>query len=125
MIFAVPYNIPSQNVTMRRHWRANHRDVVRVARLIQMIACSACSAQDKRSVTITSYRRQRITDEANLIGGAKQFIDGMVKAGALVDDSDKMAEITYLQNVLSAIPDIWLLKYGRIPLTVVEISDAI
>jgi hypothetical protein len=108
---------------MRRHWRANHRDVALAARLIRLIACNACSAQGKRSATITSYRRQRITDEANLIGGAKQFIDGMVKAGALVDDSDKMAEITYLQNVLSAIPDIWLLKYGRIPLTVVEISD--
>lgn len=123
MIFAIPYDIPSQNVSARRHWRANYRDVALVAHMVRCVAWPICSAKGPRAVTITSYRKQRITDEANLIGGAKSFVDGLVKSGALVDDNDKMARITYRQDVLSKIPQLWLDKYGRVPLTVIEITD--
>ena len=123
MIFAISYNIPSQNVTARRHWRANHRDVAQVAQMVRVVAWAACNAKGPRSVIVTSYRKRRITDGANLIGGAKPFVDGLVKAGALVDDNDKMARITYRQGVLSKLPEEWARKYGRRPLTVVEIED--
>ena len=123
MIFAIPYNIPSQNVTARRHWRANHRDVAQVAQMVRLVAWSICNAKGPRSVVVTSYRKQRITDGANLIGGAKSLVDGLVKAGALVDDNDRMARITYGQAVLSQLPEEWVKTYGRRPLTVIEILD--
>jgi hypothetical protein len=123
VIFAIPYNIPSQNVTTRRHWRANHRDVARVAQMVRLVAWQICNAKGPRSVVVTSYRKQRITDAANIIGGAKSFIDGLVKAGALVDDNDRMASIAYRQAVLSQLPEEWARKYGRRPLTVIEITD--
>lgn len=123
MIFALPFNIPSQNVTARRHWRSSHRDVAQVAQMVRVVAWTICNAKGPRSVTVTSYRKRLITDEANLIGGSKQFVDGLVRAGALVDDNDKMSRITYRQAVLSQMPEEWARKYGRRPLTVVEIED--
>ena len=123
MIFAIPYNIPSQNISSRRNWRANHRDVCQVSQMVRLSAWQACGAKGPRLVTITSYRKQKITDVSNLIGGAKFFFDGLVRAGALVDDNDKMAQITYRQGVLSEIPMEWVNKFGRKPMTVVEITE--
>jgi len=51
----------------------------------------------KISVTITSYRRQAITDHANLVGGCKGLVDALVNTGILIDDQDGMVDIKYNQ----------------------------
>ena len=123
MIYAIPYNIPSQNVVCRRNWRANHRDVVTIQSCARMFAKGACNATGPRALKIMSYRKQKITDISNLIGGSKFFTDGLVRAGVLVDDNDKMAKITYGQRVISELPDDLVSRFGRIPLTTFEIED--
>lgn len=123
MIFAIGYSIPSQNITSRRHWRANHRDVNAVSLMVRAAAWEACSARGPRTVLVTSYRKRKITDEGNLIGGAKQFLDGLVKSGALVDDNDKMARVTYEQRVLSEMSAELRAKFGGRPCTVIALLD--
>lgn len=61
-------------------------------------------ATGHRSIHIIAYRLRRCADVANLIGGAKPCVDGLVDAGLLVDDRDSMATITYEQQVASKSP---------------------
>ena len=121
--FAIPYEVPSQNVTARRHWRHNYQDVDRTNRLARIMGNEACHAKKRRSVTITSYRTRRITDHANLVGGCKSLVDGLVRAGVLVDDSDRLASITYAQAVLSQMPVDLQLKFAGRPCTLIEVED--
>ncbi len=53
-----------------------------------------------RRVTLTRcyHGRQRMLDRDNHIGGAKSLVDALVKAGVLVDDDAKHAEINYRQE---------------------------
>lgn len=57
-------------------------------------------AQAKRRVRLVRMYtgRQRPFDVDNLIGGCKQVVDGMVRAGLLRDDSKQWAEIEYDQE---------------------------
>lgn len=121
--FAIPYEIPSQNVTARRHWRANHRDVAIVAQLVRGLCWAACNAKGRRTVKLTSYRKQRIKDRANLIGGAKALSDGLVRAGALVDDNDTVAAFIYDQGTLRQMPEQWRDQFNGRACTVIEITD--
>lgn len=123
MIISIPYEIPSQNHTNRSHWSAKSRDVATVARYVNIFGWKYCDAKGPRSLHILSYRRRLCTDRGNLIGGAKQMIDGIVRAGALVDDSDDLATITYEQRVLSQMPDDLAEKFQRKPCTVLTFAD--
>lgn len=108
--------IPGQNKRERWHWASQRREVR--AWQIQFNAFVNKPATTKRAVNIISYRRQRFHDEANLIGGCKGLIDGMVRAGLLVDDSQKWATFTYRQELASASP------MGRgVPCTVIDIES--
>ena len=94
--------LPSQNVRERAHWRSRRRQ----EKAWEMVIRCQASVEDttttrRRLVKIISYRRQRITDEANLIGGAKGLVDCLVRAGLLVDDSDRWCSITYHQRLRS------------------------
>lgn len=124
MIIAIPYEIPSQNVTARRHWRANHRDVALVAQMVRLYGWQACNAKGPRTVKVTSYRTRRITDTPNLIGGAKSFCDGLVRAGALTDDNDRAASFTFEQFTLGQMPDELREKFRGRPCTAIEITDS-
>jgi hypothetical protein len=55
---------------------------------------------DKRRVLLTRLYSspQREWDPDNLVGGCKPVIDAMVKAGILLGDSRKHAEISYRQE---------------------------
>jgi hypothetical protein len=61
-------------------------------------------ATGKRAVTILSYRKRRITDHANLVGGAKLVVDAIRDAGLIVDDSDKWMVAAYKQELASKSP---------------------
>lgn len=92
------WEIPSQNVTMRRHWRINHQERIKLERWIrQVVGRSIPRADGPRGLHIHSVRKQRIADDANLRGGAKGLVDACAAAGLIVDDKDTLAKITYSQ----------------------------
>ena len=123
--------VPSQNVRERTHWRAQRQEVLRWSASAGLLTDTqrvgvwssralslsplpgsghflyrhdTWTGHGKRTVRITSYRARRITDHANLVGGCKGLIDGLVRAGLLVDDSDQWIAAEYRQALRSA-PD--------------------
>jgi hypothetical protein len=113
---------PSQNNLGGRTWRARAgaakttRANWRMMTGSQMIVHGIPAATGHRSLAIIAYRKQRCRDIANLIGGMKACIDGMVDAGLLVDDCRDMATIAYDQGTVSQSPT------GR-PCTVITVED--
>jgi hypothetical protein len=97
----VGYEVPSQNVTMRRHHMAEHRDRIKLERWIRILSASAPKATSPRLLHILSIRKRLITDDANLRGGCKGLVDAIVAAGLLVDDKDSKAKIHYSQQTLA------------------------
>lgn len=118
----IPFEIPSQNATERRHWtrRAKEKDV-----LVAMLRFAQATAGDelirppaaRRMVFITAYRRKLITDHANLVGGCKTLIDALVALGLLHDDSDQFMVARYAQGRCREA------GYAS-PITVIRIVDA-
>lgn len=107
----IPLEAPSQNhFSAYRDWKARSR----ATRAIRLTWASACrvlmsakgipQAIGPRRVHIIAYRKQKCRDMANLTGGLKPAIDGLVDAGLLLDDADKLAHITYAQGVRSESP---------------------
>ena len=94
--------LPSQNVRERSHWATRRRQEKRWDRAIRwQTGIEDGTTSRRRRVRIISFRRQRITDSANLVGGAKGLVDCLVRAGLLVDDSDRWASISYDQGLRS------------------------
>jgi hypothetical protein len=113
--------LPSQNRRERAHWRARRRQEKSWDLSIRcQVSVEDTTTSRRRAVKVISYRRQRITDCANLVGGAKGLIDCLVRAGLLVDDSDRWCSISYHQRLRSHAdnPD-----HGR-DCIVVEVEDA-
>ncbi len=118
------YCPPSQNVTSRRHWSSNKRDVDLCTKLIWAhTPVSAARATSKRQLRITSFRSRKCADSANFVGGCKYLVDAIVRRQLLKDDSDQWAVITYAQRLLSELSPELLAKHGRVPVTVLDISD--
>lgn len=107
----------------RWHWAKQRREVSNAEAMLLMRGRKVPAATGRRLVTVTSYRRRRIMDHANLVGGCKGLFDGMVRARLLIDDSDRFVTATYRQGVLSEIPPEIAREFGRRPLTVIELSD--
>lgn len=121
--FAIPYCVPSQNVRERWHWRRQRKDVTTCEELVYWHSRHIAPAMGRRLVRILSYRRQLITDRANLVGGCKGLIDGLVRAKLLIDDKDRFAAFEYDQRVLSQLPAELVRGARRLPMTVVEVVD--
>lgn len=107
----IPLEIPSQNVTNQSfNWRVKAAQTKTRRHMWHMFCASEMlmkqipKATGPRSIDIMAYRARRCADIANLIGGAKACIDGLVDAGLLIDDKDTMAIITYKQDVVSHSP---------------------
>lgn len=117
----LPGLLPSQNVRERTHWRARRRQEKAWERVIRcQVSVGDTTTGWERVVRIFTYRRQRITDTANLVGGAKGMVDCLVRAGLLVDDSDRWCAISYHQRLRSHADNP---EPGR-DCIVVEIEDA-
>lgn len=121
--FIIPAEVPSQNETEKgRGWRGRAAKTKARRNLWRALCASGMSyagipiATGPRIVHIVAYRRQRCRDIANLIGGAKACVDGMVDAGLMQDDRDSKARITYRQDVASASPT-------RQPCTLIHAED--
>lgn len=121
--FIIPAQVPSQNETEKgRSWRGraaktkDRRNLWRVLCASGMSRAGIPIATGPRLIHVVAYRRQRCRDIANLIGGAKACIDGMVDAGLMLDDRDSKARITYQQGVASESPT-------REPCTLIHVED--
>jgi hypothetical protein len=98
----LPGLLPSQNVRDRTFWAIRRRQEKRwEASLRWQVSVGDTTTTRRRLVKVMSYRSRRITDAANLIGGAKGLIDCLVRAGLLVDDSDRWCSISYAQRLRS------------------------
>lgn len=120
----IPREVPSQNETEKgrcrfARWRKTkeRRNTWRVLCASEMNRAGIIRATGKRHLHILAFRRQRCADIANLIGGAKSCIDGLVDAGLMVDDRDARARITYDQSTLRFSP------ITKTPCTVITVSD--
>jgi hypothetical protein len=104
----IPYNVPSQNVRDRWHWSIRNRDknlAVSLVRLHLSLADYRPSTLGAMvRVTITAYRKRRMSDAANLVGGAKGLVDALVTTGILTDDDTTHCSITYHQEQLKHSP---------------------
>jgi hypothetical protein len=102
----IPAETPSANTRERWHWSQQRREVTTWARWFAYAQRPAGldKAKGKRLVKIHAFRRQRCRDEANFISGCKGLIDGLVRAGLLVDDSREWATFTYAEDVASKSP---------------------
>lgn len=127
----IPAEIPSQNETERGRTHIIRASIKRRIRN-QWCWMAQCLMAEKgipratgpRRLILTAYRVQRCRDVANLIGGAKACIDGLVDACLLQDDGDAHARITYRQDVASASPRNPGAKPRDRVATVIEIEDA-
>lgn len=99
--------IPSQNKTDKEHWSVDHRRGKRFERdlLLDLLIQTRKKARDKWTsrpafvkLKVISQRRRRITDDANLRGGAKSFIDAIKRLGLIYDDDDDHVSIEYVQK---------------------------
>lgn len=122
-VFAIPFLVPSQNDRERMHWRLQREEVTRAFLLCRAHGCKVPPPTGHRTVIITSYRRQLMKDHANLVGGCKGLVDGIVRAGLLLDDSIKLASFEYRQAVLSRLPADLRKDFGGRPCTAIEITD--
>lgn len=119
----MPFNIPSQNTRDAQHWSKRNRDTKRAESMLRVLSRGIPKASTKRIVHVTSYRKQRCRDDSNLRGGAKGLLDAIVRCGLLLDDSDKLASISYEQFTLSQMPPDLANKYNGRPCTVVTLED--
>jgi hypothetical protein len=90
----VPLEIAGQNKRDRWHWTMRAKDKRDWA---FAFANKAPKAHGKRAVCIISVRPRKFSDHANLVGGCKGLVDGLVSAGLLVDDSIECCHIEYKQ----------------------------
>lgn len=97
----IPLEVQSQNVTDRMHHLARHKLKRVWTHAIRYAVGHAERPDCRMAVTIEAFRIQRITDHANLVGGAKMVIDAIRDAGLIKDDSDRWMVAAYVQHVRS------------------------
>ncbi len=102
--FILHRQVPSMNQRERMRWWAQRREVRTWELLIRAAIPVPPILNIKLSVRIHAFRTRRCSDEANLIGGCKGLIDGLVRAGLLVDDSREWATFLYAEDVASLSP---------------------
>jgi hypothetical protein len=118
----IPLEIPSQNRTergrnciMRAKATGERRSAWKIHGMVERMRQEIPEASGHRSCHIVAYRKRLAFDIANVIGGAKACIDGLVDARLLQDDRDQRATITYEQRLASVRPD-------KRPCTIIRLS---
>ena len=101
----IPKETPSANTRERWHWRQQRREVTEWEYWFNSTMRPVIDrAKGPRLVTIHAFRTRRCSDEANFVSGCKGMIDGLVRAGLLVDDSRSWVKFTYIEQVASKSP---------------------
>lgn len=102
MIIEIPKRIESQNVYNKWHWSrraGNGKNSEKMNWYWNIL--SACGKRRRKpypEAYIMSFRKGRLLDEANLIGGAKPLVDAIVDVGLLKDDDVKSCKLHYYQH---------------------------
>lgn len=118
----IPRESKSGNALAYGHWRNRMRDRDGWIVQIRMLGRHVPPAQVRRRVVFTVYRKRRL-DSDNVSSGLKHCRDALVRCGLLLDDSDRWCSVEYHQHILSEMPADLARKYGRRPVTVIEIQD--
>lgn len=102
----IPMETPSANVRERWFWPQQRREVSSWEKWFRYAQRPGGldKATGKRLVHIHAFRKRRCSDEANFVSGCKGLIDGLVRAGLLVDDKRECAIFTYAEDVASKGP---------------------
>lgn len=93
--------VRSRNELDKMHWSTRHRETKDWEMLIRLegFKGKVPKATTRMGITILSYRKARIKDDANLRGGCKPIIDALKRLGAIVEDSDEWIDDEYVQAV--------------------------
>lgn len=98
-VIDVPLETPSLNVWQRMHWAARSRLKKRWRDSVWAAWWNANARHEypprdrgRRRVTIYSRRFSKVRDFDRFIGGLVPLMDALVRAGAIVDDSDEWCE---------------------------------
>lgn len=100
-VLVLPRESLSGNTLAYAHWRARMKD--RDAWIVLVRAAMARSPvrlpppTGLRRVHLQAIRK-RTLDRDNLSAGLKHAVDSLVRCGLLLDDSDRLARITYGQE---------------------------
>lgn len=98
----LPLDLPSRNQIDVMHWSARHRlrQEFEDALSLAGVCFEANTRQGRWLLTITRLlgRRQRVFDDDNAVGGAKQLIDALVRCGWFVDDGPDFLVVRVAQD---------------------------
>lgn len=102
MILEIPKRIESLNKYRNLHWSqkgGKGKNSVKMSWYWSILsACGRRARKPYPEAYIVSFRKGRLLDEDNLIGGAKPVVDAIVNAGLLKDDDKKSCKIHYYQH---------------------------
>jgi len=117
--FIIPDCVPSQNELNKKHWAKKHKERKALTKAMRVLSMPRMDKRQViRHVHFMQYRRQRIQDSGNLIGGHKLILDAMTHANLIYDDRDTVAPIwiipVYEQDTLQ----------GRRKQTIITVRDA-
>jgi hypothetical protein len=104
IVLDIPESTPSLNRSRGEHWAKAHRRSAKWQWLVKVARLDA-----KLFERIEPLRRAKITierwgpkllDHDNMVAGAKQLIDSLVKEGFIADDNpDCIGQPQYFQNI--------------------------
>jgi hypothetical protein len=97
----LPVDWPSRNKLDKMHWAARGRLRKDYSEMLMLMGLcrqhSTFTGRAKLVLTRVLGRGQRLFDEDNLAGGAKQMIDAMVRCGWFKDDSPTYLSVEFKQ----------------------------
>lgn len=97
-ICELPDVLASMNRLLRVHWGARRNYTAGFEKIAEVFRreSNIPPAKKRRELYVIQYRRRPL-DKDNLYGSVKPLVDGLKKAGLLVDDSEKWLDLHSLQ----------------------------
>ena len=100
MTATIPQIPKTNNASLRSHWGARQRETTRWRRLVRT-CCGTPGygmVQGRQRVTITVHRGRR-QDKDNAYGSVKPIVDGLKRAGWVVDDAPEWIDLRVQEEV--------------------------
>lgn len=97
----LPVELPTPNQLLRMHWRQRHKLKGEYTLLLKAAGANEKryrSGQEKRKISIISYRKKQMRDPDNLYFTAKILLDSIRDVGLIWDDSMKFINLSVSQE---------------------------